>query len=251
MASIKLWRNPPIDDGEMTLLDHLDELRQRLFKAALGLVLGVVVGFAVAEPALKFLQEPYGREFIILGPTDSIASFFRVALMVGAILASPLITYQILMFILPGLTRAERRSVLTALPAVALLFLIGCAFAWYLLVPPAIGFLEGFQENLFKAEWTADRYLGFVTALVFWMGVAFETPLIVFVVSLLGFVTTRTLVKNWRIAIIGSAAAAAFITPTVDPVNMALVMGPLLVLYILSVLLSALGVRINRGRAAG
>ena len=102
------------------------------------------------------------------------------------------------------------------------------------------------KTDLFRADWTADRYLGFVTALLFWMGVAFETPLIFFVLSILGFVTPRPLIKNWRIAIVGAAIAAAVITPTVDPVNMMLVMGPLMGLYILSIFLVTIGKRFNR-----
>jgi sec-independent protein translocase protein TatC len=112
-----------------------------------------------------------------------------------------------------------------------------------------LGFLEGFQPQLFKPEWTADLYLGFVTALLFWMGVAFETPLIFFVLSILGMVTAAVLRRNWRIAVVGSAIAAAFITPTVDPVNMMLVMGPLLALYLLSIILVMIGSRFNRAEA--
>jgi sec-independent protein translocase protein TatC len=199
---------------------------------------------------LEFLQQPYGREFTVLGPTGGVVAYFRVALMVGAMLAIPVITYEILMFILPGLTRKEARLVLASLPAVTLLFITGVAFAWFILLPPALGFLEGFQPTLFKPEWTADLYLGFVTSLVFWMGVAFQTPLIFFVVALLGMVSARTLVKNWRIAVVGSAIAAALITPTVDPVNMMLVVAPLLALYGLSILLVLAGSRISRRNPA-
>jgi sec-independent protein translocase protein TatC len=230
----------------MGLFEHLDELRRRLFVAAIALVIGVVIGVLAATPVLEFLQQPYGREFTVLGPTGGVVAYFRVALMVGAMLAIPVITYEILMFILPGLTRKESRLVLASLPAVTLLFITGVAFAWFILLPPALGFLEGFQPTLFKPEWTADLYLGFVTSLVFWMGVAFQTPLIFFVIALLGMVSARTLVRNWRIAIVGSAIAAALITPTVDPVNMMLVVAPLLALYGLSILLVIVGGRINR-----
>ena len=234
----------------MSLLEHLEELRGRLFKAALALVIGTVAGAAFASPALEFLKSPYGDQpFTALGPTDSVVSYFRVSLMLGAILSIPIVTYQILMFILPGLTRKERRMIITALPAITLLFLIGVLFTWYLLIPPAINFFAGFQPELFENFWTADRYLGFVTALLFWMGVAFEAPLIFFVVSLLGMVTARSLIKNWRVAVVGSAVAAALITPTVDPVNMMLVMGPLLTLYLLSIGLVSIGSRINRANA--
>jgi sec-independent protein translocase protein TatC len=243
---------PPNGEDEdrelrMSLLEHLNELRQRLFKAALALVVGTIIGTFFASPVLEFLKQPYGDQpFTALGPTDSIVSYFRVSLMLGAIIGIPVITYQLLMFILPGLTPKEKRMVLTSLPAVTLLFLVGIAFTWFLLIPPAINFFAGFQPELFANFWTADRYLGFVTALLFWMGVAFETPLIFFVISLLGIVTPTTLIKNWRIAIVGASIAAALITPTVDPVNMFLVMGPLLALYVLSIFLVSIGSRINR-----
>jgi sec-independent protein translocase protein TatC len=257
-SGIKPPEPPPPDyddqddeDGEgarMGFFDHLDELRSRLVKAALSLVVGTAIGVAVASPVLQFLVAPYGERLQVLGPTEGVVAYFRVSLLIGGILAIPMITYQLLMFILPGLTDKEKRILLMSIPPITILFLVGVAFAWYVLVPPALGFLEGFEPTLFKPEWTADLYLGFVTSLLFWMGVAFETPLVFFVLSLLGFVGASVLLKNWRIAIVGAAIAAALITPTIDPVNMFLVMGPLLALYGLSIVLVYIGSRINRGR---
>ena len=234
------------DGARMSLWDHLDELRSRLFKAMLALVFGTVIGVAFATPILEFLKQPYGRAFLVTDPTGGVVQYFRVALLAGGILSIPVITYQVLMFVLPGLTKRETRMLLYSIPPVTLLFLVGVVFAWAILIPPALNFLVNFQTDLFRADWTADRYLGFVTALLFWMGVAFETPLIFFVLSILGFVTPRPLIKNWRIAVVGAAIAAAVITPTVDPVNMMLVMGPLMGLYLLSIGLVSVGVRFNR-----
>lgn len=246
----------PEDDGNqlrMGFFDHLEELRTRLTKAFLALVVATLVGIALAQPVLEYLMEPYAilypdeaRRLVVLGPTGAVVAYFRVALLIGGVLAIPIITYQLLMFIIPGLTQKERRYILLSLPAITALFLTGVAFAWFILMNPAIAFLEGFQSDIFRPEWTADQYLGFVTAILFWMGVSFELPLIFFVLSLLGIVGPAAMVNNWRFAIIGSAIAAAFITPTVDPVNMFLVMGPLLGLYVLSVFLVALGNRISR-----
>ncbi|MFN8377299.1 MAG: twin-arginine translocase subunit TatC [Anaerolineae bacterium] len=239
---------PDEDDGQlrMSILEHLDELRRRLFKVAIAFVLAGAIGLLVAEPVLQFLKQPYGsNQFITLGPTDSVVAYFRVVLMVAGILAIPVITYQALMFIMPGLTDRERRYVLFSIPFVTLLFITGVVFTWALLIPPAIGFFNNFMPELFVAQWTADRYLGFVTALLFWMGVAFETPLIAFVLSILGILTPWMLIKQWRLAIIGAAVAAALITPTVDPMNMMLVMGPLIALYALSIVLTAVGIRFS------
>lgn len=252
---------PPTDveqDNElrMTLWQHLEELRDRTIRAFLAIIVGTVLGALVAGQAFETLREPYCQlvdipdqcELIVLGPTGGIVAYFRVALMIGGVLAVPSVTYQILMFVLPGLTNKERRMVLLTLPAITILFLLGVAFAWFILMPPALGFLEGFQPTLFEPEWTAELYINFVTSLLFWMGVAFETPLVFFLLSFLGIVGPRTLIRNWRVAIVVSAIAAALITPTVDPVNMFLVMGPLLVLYIISIFLVMLGQRMSRRR---
>lgn len=262
--------------AQMGLFEHLGELRRRVTWVLLALVVGTVIGFVFAGPALDFMRGPYCQittrsepvlddagdpllddagdpitasnddcQLVVLGPTEGIVQYFKVSLMLGAALAIPVITYQIMMFVLPALKRNERRRVLLALPAITVLFGVGAAFAWVVLMPPALGFLEGFQPTLFQPEWTAGLYISFVISLVFWMGVAFETPLVFFVLSLMGVVEAGTLARNWRVAVVGSAIAAAFITPTIDPVNMALVMGPLLVLYVFSIFLVMIGRRMG------
>lgn len=244
-----------IEDGHelrMGFFEHLDELRHRLTRAVLSLVVGTVVGVFFTDRVLMLLQEPYCRipsvnscELIILDPTGNILIYFKVALMVGGILSIPMVTYQLLMFILPGLTRKEKRYVLLSIPATTALFIIGVVFAWRILMPPALGFLNEFQAEIFEPEWTADGYISFVTSLLFWMGVAFQTPLIFFVISLLGLVSAGTLVRQWRIAVVGASIAAALITPTIDPVNMFLVMAPLLTLYALSIVLVYFGHKLS------
>ncbi|MEQ8671673.1 MAG: twin-arginine translocase subunit TatC [Aggregatilineales bacterium] len=246
-------QEPEDNELRMGFFDHLDELRGRTFKILIAVVLGTILGSIIAGDVLQYLIEPYAniypdetQRLVVLGPTGAVVTYFKVALMVGGILSIPVITYQILLFIVPGLTSKERRYLLSALPAITLLFLIGVAFAWFILIPPAITFLEGFQSDIFKPEWTAENYISFVTALLFWMGVSFETPLVFFLMSLFGIVTAGLLVKNWRFAVVGTAIAAALITPTIDPVNMFLVMGPLLALYGFSIILVMIGSRITR-----
>ena len=122
---------PPGEEHElkMSLLDHLDELRIRLFRAALSLIIGVAIGIPMAGPLLKYLQEPYGDRFQALDPTNPVVSYFRVALLIGAIITIPLTTYQVLMFVLPGLLPREKRVLFMSLPAVTGLFLIGALFS--------------------------------------------------------------------------------------------------------------------------
>lgn len=244
---------PEDKELRMGFFEHLEELRNRVFKIIIAVILGTIVGSIIAGEVLRYLLGPYAavnpdgsQQLVVLGPTGSVVTYFKVALMVGGILSIPIITYQVLLFVVPGLTRKERRYLLSALPAITALFLVGVAFAWFILIPPAIGFLEGFESEIFRPEWTAENYISFVTALLFWMGVSFETPLVFFVLSILGLVTAGVLVKNWRFAVVGTAIAAALITPTIDPVNMFLVMFPLLGLYVFSILLVVIGRRISR-----
>ncbi len=223
------------DGTPLTLLDHLNELRGRLVRALAALAIGVLLAVVFTERLLKYLIKPYGTELQVLGPTESVVIYFRVALLAGAIFAMPCITLQLFLFIAPGLTRKEKRWVYLALPATTGLFLVGVAFAWFIMVPAALGFLQDFQSEVFRAEWTADRYIAFLTSVLFWIGVAFELPVVVFVLARLGILGPGPLIRNWRLAVVLMTIVAALITPTVDPFNMLLVIAPLIVLYLISI----------------
>jgi len=226
--------------GQMTLLGHLEELRDRLVKSAIVVLITTIIAAAFTNQILELLISPYGSKLQVLSPTEGIAVYFRVALTAGLVLAMPVLVYQFLMFILPGLEDGERRYVFWGVPAATLLFLIGVAFAWFILLPAAIAFLSSWQTEVFIQVWQSQKYIPFVTSIVFWIGISFETPLIIFIMAKLKLVTPQFLIKQWRFAVVIIAIAAAMITPTVDPFNMALVMLPLFVLYALSILLSYL-----------
>jgi sec-independent protein translocase protein TatC len=242
--------NPPEDGQTMTFFEHLDELRSRLFKSILAVGLGMAIAVFFTNPVLNFIKNTYGDQLRVLDPTDSVVIFFRVALFLGAVIASPMITYQLFMFVLPGLTRKERRWVFLSLPATTFLFLVGVLFTWSFLIPAYIGFLKGFQSDVFKVDWTADNYIGFITAVLFWHAAAFETPLIFFVLGRFGVVTARSMIGYWRHAIVASSVVAAFITPTVDPLTMIVITVILVGLYALSVVLVALTSGIRRRPAS-
>ncbi len=228
------------DDRPLTLLDHLNELRIRLFRSLAALAIGVLLAAVFTDELLEYLIQPYGTELQVLGPTESVVIYFRVALLAGAIFAMPYITLQLFLFVAPGLTRKEKRTIYLALPATTGLFLVGVAFAWFIMVPAALHFLQDFQSDVFRAEWTAERYIAFLTSVLFWIGVAFELPVVVFVLARLGLLGPRPLIRNWRLAVVLITIVAALITPTVDPFNMLLVIAPLLVLYLLSIGLAAI-----------
>jgi sec-independent protein translocase protein TatC len=231
---------PDVNDVSMPFLDHIRVLRGHLIKAALALVVTTLLTSFFAGEIIKFLIEPYGERIDTLSPTENVVTYFRVALLSGAALSMPVIVYQLLAFIMPGLTRAERRWIYLSLPFTTLLFLGGILFAWYIMMPAAIGFLANFRSDLFHNAWTAKEYISFVISLAFWIGVSFQTPLIVFILAKVGLVTPGFLARNWRFAIVIVAVISAVITPTVDPFNMALLMLPLLGLYGLSIILAML-----------
>jgi sec-independent protein translocase protein TatC len=227
-----------IDDKQMSLMEHLKELRYRLIWIVGSLLAATLLSMAFVVPILEFITAPLselGRTPQALGPTDSIGIFFKVSFTMGTAFALPIIIYHIIAFMAPGLYPHERRAILLTLPAVFVLFLIGASFAYFMLLPAAVGFLQDFLGTVISQDWSIDRYIGFVTRLVFWIGVAFELPLVIAVLARMGLVSGPRLLGLWRYAIIIIAMAAAAITPTVDPVNMTLVMGPLFVLYALSV----------------
>lgn len=235
---------PPLEQeslppgSEMSIWDHLDELRSRLLRAVISIVVAFVLVLIFTEDIIRYLAKPYtdnGGTLLNLEPTGTIVMYFRVALMSAGIVAIPFITYQLLMFIVPGLHPHERRWIFTALPFTTGFFLIGVAFAWFIMVPAAFEFLLNFQADVFENQWTAQRYFAFLTSILFWVGVSFEMPVVMYVIARLGLVGQRALIENWRFAVVVISVIAAVITPTVDPFNMMLVMAPLLVLYVISI----------------
>lgn len=229
--------------GGETILDHLNELRIRLTWAVLGLAIAVVIGFTVTERILDFLIGPYGESLQTLSPTEGIQTYFRVALFAGATVSMPWILYQLWLFIRPGLHSNEKRYVYIFIPSATILFLAGVAFSWFILLPSAITFLSTFMNSIFTAEWTSQEYIGFATSFLFWIGVSFEIPLVIYFLALFGIVSSANLREQWRIAIVAIAILAAVITPSIDPVTMLLTMFPLIILYLLSILLASIGYR--------
>ena len=160
----------------------------------------------------------------------------RVSLLSGFALAFPYILFEIFTFINPGLKRRERIFILLSLPFAALLFLAGLAFAYFIMLPAALPFLLDFMGITTVPR--PSNYIKFVTNLMFWIGIAFQFPLVIYALAAIGFVRAETLARGWRIAIIGIAVLAAMVTPTVDPVNMGLVMLPMIILYFISIFLA-------------
>mgnify|MGYP000112010249 CR=1 FL=1 len=231
------------NENEMSIWDHVGELRARLLKGMGALVLTTLVSvFFLGESFLAILAEPTGGLTALqaIDPTESWGVYMRVSLLSGFIMALPIIVYQILAFVVPGLYDNEKRWLLSAIPIATALFISGVAFAYFVMLPAAIPFLSNF---LVKSNWRVSTYVEFVTNLLFWIGMSFELPLVMFVLAKLKIVSAAMLLKQWRYAVVAIALLAAAITPTVDPVNMGLLMAPLFAIYLLSALFAALARR--------
>jgi sec-independent protein translocase protein TatC len=162
----------------------------------------------------------------------------KVSLLGGFVLGMPVIVYQIVAFVSPGLKRKEQIWLLIMVPFAAILFAAGVAFTWFVMLPTAIPFLSNFMGITTQVR--PENYFEFITQIMFWIGICFEMPLIIMFLAKLKFVTARQLADGWRYAIVLMAIVAAAVTPTVDPVNMGLVMAPLMGLYIISIVLAAI-----------
>jgi sec-independent protein translocase protein TatC len=236
---------PLPDEGrEMTLMEHMLELRDRLVKAVLGLAVGTVGGFALTRTVIAILIQPLPQsasgqaKLLALNPTDTILLYFKVSLLIGVIIAMPIILYQIMQFVLPGLYPHERRYLYWLLPAGTVAFAGGAAFSALIVIPFSIRYLSGFMSDLAAPTYQIQSYFDFVTALMFWIGVVFEMPLVIYFLAKLNVVDYHKLVGARKYAIVVAAVAAAVITPTPDPVTMMLVMAPLVLLYEVGILLA-------------
>jgi sec-independent protein translocase protein TatC len=224
------------DEKQLTLFGHIEELRRRLLIALAVLGVAVTGSLFFSEKVVNLLASPIGglQKLQSIEITENIGVYMKVSLLCGVILAFPVIVYELLMFILPGLKPGEKRFVIWSIPMITIFFLGGVAFAFLVMLPAALPFLTNFLGVTTNPR--LSNYISFVTNLVFWVGVCFELPLVVYLLARFGVVTPKLLLKYWRQAIVIIAVIAAVVTPTVDPVNMSIMMLPLIVLYFISIL---------------
>jgi sec-independent protein translocase protein TatC len=230
----------PGEDREMTIYEHLAELRKRLMICGLAVIVGMAIAaFGFTWRVIEVIVAPVGfGQLASLRPTESFMVYMKVALTVGAALAMPVIVWQSLLFVMPALHRHERRYLYFAVPAVTLAFGIGIAFGFVVVVPAAVRFLAGFGGDLIKMTWSFDEYVSFVSSFLFWIGVTFETPIVIFSLVKLGIVNVATLSRYRRYAFVGAFVIGAMVTPTPDPLNQVIVSIPIYLLYELGVLMA-------------
>ena len=235
---------PPEDEpgGDMTLIEHLLELRTRVTWMAAAVVVGMSFFFvpAFGFRAIEYLLTP-ARQSVpdfrpqFIEPMENIAVYFQVALLGGLTLAMPVIVYHVMRFVTPALTKQEKKWVIPITFGASLAFIGGLAFGFWVVLPFTLGFLLTFGDSFAQPDWRIGNYINFVVRILLVMGFVFETPLIVMGLAKFGVVSARKLLNWWRYAIILAFVIAAVVTPTIDPVTQALVGGPIVVLYFVGI----------------
>jgi sec-independent protein translocase protein TatC len=231
-------------DKQLTFLGHLKELRSCLLRIVVALVIALPVSFFAAKYVFDILTRPVpGIQLIYTEITEMLGTYAKVTLIISVILVLPFIVYQIIIFIHPALTRRERGYVYLMLPVIAICFLIGAVFAYFILLPPALNFLFTFGNDIAQPMIKVGNYVSVVTTLLFWIGICFEIPIVIFFLTKIGIIKPQWLPKFRKAAYLLAFIIGAIVTPTPDPLNQTLVAVPIIVLYEFGIILSRIARR--------
>ena len=222
-----------IDNNKlMSFSDHLEELRQRILNSIYTILISIFTSFLVIKPLIKFLELPAKNiRLLQLSPGEFLFVAIKVAGYSGLIISIPFILYQVVLFISPGLTKKEKSLILPAFLGSGLLFFIGLLFSWWILVPAAINFFIKFGADIVEPIWSIERYFDFVLLLMSSTAIAFQLPVLQFILGSLGIISTKKMISNWRIVVISSAIISAVITPSTDPLTMSLLSLSIILLF--------------------
>ena len=231
----------------LTLLGHLTELRNRLLKSVIAVMITSAVSFVFAQRIFDILTRPAsGYELIYVDMTELLGVYMKVCLSAGIAVAMPFLVYQILMFVFPALNSKEIRNVLLIIPWITLMFIAGIIFSYFILTPPAVNFLLTFGNEIATPQIRIGSYINVVTRVILATGIIFELPVVTTFLARMGIITSSWLARKRKIAIILAFVLGAIITPTFDPINQGLVALPLIILYEASIWLARL---VQRKRA--
>ncbi len=212
-----------VNGSMMPFSDHLEELRQRILNSIFATLICIVFSFLVIKPLIQFLEIPAKNiRLLQLSPGEFLFVAIKVAGYSGLIVALPYILYQVILFVSPGLTVKEKSLILPAFLASGILFFLGLLFSWWILVPAAISFFIKFGADIVEPIWSIEKYFDFVLLLMSSTALAFQLPVLQFILGSLGIITTQAMLSNWRIVVISSAILSAIITPSTDPLTMSL-----------------------------
>ena len=220
-------------DDEMALSEHIEEFSQRLIFCLICLLLITLICFTDVKEIVRLFQAPaIGVKFLQFAPGEYFFASLKIAVFCGLLISSPLILYQLLLYLIPGLTKNERDIVLPVSFGSGILFFTGLGFAYFFLVPAALRFFISYGAEVVEPFWSFDQYFDFIAVLLFATGLAFQVPAIQVVLGLLGIVTGEKMLSAWKYVVVVSTVAAAIITPSTDPVTQILLSLALLSLYL-------------------
>ncbi len=231
----------PLHDVEMPLADHLEELRRRVLRSLLAIVLAAGACLLFVKPLVRLLETPAGSiRFLQLAPGEFLFVSLKIAGYAGLTAALPYIIYEGLAFVLPGLTPRERRLIAPAVAGSTILFMAGLFFAWWALIPAALRFLVSYGSEVVEPIWSIERYLDFVLLLMVSTALAFQLPVLQLLLGVLGLVKWRAMLSSWRSVIMTAALAGAVLTPSTDPITMLLLTSAITALFLIGVAMVAL-----------
>lgn len=222
------------NDFQMPIWDHLEELRERVMVGGLAALLAIIVCFCFSKELVVFLEAPVatkGVRFLQLSPGEFFFTTFKVAGYSGLLLATPTILYQIISYVIPGLTSSEKRLLAPVMFGSSLLFFIGILFAYEVLTPAALNFFVDYSDGAVESLWSIDQYFEFVVVLLLSAGLSFQVPVIQILLGQFGLVSSKQFFAQWRYVVVGATAAAAVLTPSTDPFTQTLLAIPLIGLY--------------------
>jgi sec-independent protein translocase protein TatC len=220
------------DDQKLTVLGHLGELRTRLIRSVIVVAITSMVAFIFSEEIYKILTWPVsGIQLQAIELTEVLGTTMRVSLVAGIIVAVPWLTYELVMFVSPALTRREKKYVYLILPWIALMFLGGVAFSYFIVVPRMVTFLLGFGSEIAETVPRLKDYVSIVSRLLLSVGLVFEMPVLTTFLARIGVLKPEWLSGKRKIAIVLAFILAAIITPTIDPINQCLIALPIVILY--------------------
>tara|TARA_B100000579_G_scaffold434152_1_gene454392 strand:- start:75 stop:833 length:759 start_codon:yes stop_codon:yes gene_type:complete len=225
------------NEGRMSFLDHLDELRTRIIRSLISVFIGFIISFSFVKPLVNLLEKPAKNvQFLQLSPGEFLFSSVKVAGYSGLFLALPYIIFEIYQFILPGLSKEEKSLIGPTVAGSAVLFFLGLTFSYFVLTPAALKFLVSFGADVVDPIWSIERYLDFIFLLMLSTGLAFQLPIIQFIFGTLGLINSKKMLSGWRWVIIISAISSAVITPSTDPITMSLLTIAITFLFLIGVL---------------
>lgn len=229
-----------MDDVQLSLTEHLSELRRRIFISIVAFIIGTIYSYLHVEKIVDFILKPsQGLDFVYLSPPELFLSYIKISAISGAILASPIILFEAWLFIKPGLTTKERRYLLFSMFMAIIFFVIGVIFAYFVIVPITINFFIGMSVKNVNPMLSISNYLSFVSTLLFAFGLIFEFPLLILLLTQLGLITPNTLKQYRKIFILASFIIGAILTPP-DVISQVLMALPMILLYEVSIILATL-----------